>query len=192
MRIQDLLFFLATSVAIASSSGGAAVVASDVTLDDEADQQHRPSRTRRRKLLVEQGTASASSPWLPAKYPDLSREDAAGRAKSLCQTNSMRLCDPDRILSEDERAYVDDLLSRDRPVSLRSPCSPLTRGNTAEEALTTMANIQIAVALVRKVSQVACRRFFLVSNSTIDPLKLWLLKSRSFCLKWPLRCLCIV
>jgi hypothetical protein len=78
--------------------------------------------------------------WLREAYPN--PESAPG----ICRSKSMRMCDPDALLKEEEAQKIDEFLLI--PRDAKSPC--LSSSEHAETAI----EVQFAVALARKVSTV--------------------------------------
>jgi hypothetical protein len=76
-------------------------------------------------------------PWLREEYP--SPETAPG----ICRSKSMRMCDPDAILKEEEAQKIDEFLQI--PRDAKRPCP--SSSDQAE-----IMEVRFAVALARKVS----------------------------------------
>jgi len=100
------------------------------------------------------GTAAAvrrRPPWTPERYPNLN--DWVGR--KLCRTtqSSARLCDPDEVLTRQERETLSEQLAtieRQGP-QLRLSCEG-DSNKDSDEGYLAAGNLQVAVALVREVS----------------------------------------
>jgi hypothetical protein len=91
---------------------------------------------------IKRRTKESSSdvvPWLLEAYP--SPESAPG----ICRSKSMRMCDPDAILKEEEARNIDEFLQIPRDAKRSCPSS-------SEQVET--VEVQFAVALARKVSTV--------------------------------------
>jgi hypothetical protein len=79
-------------------------------------------------------------PWLREAYP------SPDTAPGICRSKSMRMCDPDAILKEDEAQKIDEFLKLSREV--KRPCS----SSSSEQEQGETMEVQFAVALARKVS----------------------------------------
>jgi hypothetical protein len=89
------------------------------------------------KKRTKESSSDVVVPWLLDAYP--SPESAAG----ICGSKSMRMCDPDAILKEEEARKIDEFLQL--PREAKRPCP-----SSSEQAET--VQVQFAVALARKVS----------------------------------------
>jgi uncharacterized membrane protein YgcG len=76
--------------------------------------------------------------WLREAYPN--PESAPG----ICRSKSMRMCDPDALLKEEEAKKIDEFLLIPRDAKRSCPSS--------SEQVETTVEVQFAVALARKVS----------------------------------------
>jgi hypothetical protein len=77
--------------------------------------------------------------WLREAYPN--PESASG----ICRSKSMRMCDPDALLKEEEAQEIDDFLLI--PRDAKRPCP-----SSSDEKVETTIEVQFAVALAGKVS----------------------------------------
>jgi hypothetical protein len=82
-----------------------------------------------------------TGPWVPNEFPDPDLDQRA------CRTLHNRLCDPDFILQESQLRVVEDYLNRERIFT------PYCRERDENE---TSQQVQLAVALIRKVRHVEC------------------------------------
>jgi hypothetical protein len=76
-------------------------------------------------------------PWLLEAYPSPESD------QEICRSKSMKLCDPNSILKEEEARNIEEFLLISR--TAKPPCS-----KTSEQVET--IEVQFAVALARKVS----------------------------------------
>lgn len=83
-------------------------------------------------------SAAVTHEWSPEIFPALDRDDPACRV-----TKSMRICDPDMILSVSDLDMVDQALVTE--TSFPTPCSQ-------SEGDKETVSLQVAVALIGKVS----------------------------------------
>ncbi len=90
------------------------------------------------KKRTKESSSDVVVPWLLEAYP------SPDSAEGVCRSKSMRMCDPDAILKEEEARSIDEFLQIPRDV--KRPCP-----SSSEEAEATV-EVQFAVALARKVS----------------------------------------
>ena len=94
-----------------------------------------------RGAAIKKRTKESSSDvvsWLREAYP--SPESAPG----ICRSKSMRMCDPDALLKEEEAQKIDEFLLI--PRDAKRPCP------SSSEKVESTIEVQFAVALARKVS----------------------------------------
>jgi hypothetical protein len=93
------------------------------------------------KKRTKESSSDGVVPWLLEAYP------SPDSAEGICRSKSMRMCDPDAILKEEEARNIDEFLQIPRDVKRPCPAS-----NEEAEATFEVFEVQFAVALARKVS----------------------------------------
>jgi hypothetical protein len=102
------------------------------------------------KKRTKESSSSDVVPWLREAYP--SPETAPG----ICRSKSMRMCDPDAILKEEQAQKIDEFLQIPREV--KRPCP--SQSSSSEQEQVETVEVQFAVALARKVSTPIAPSYF--------------------------------